>query len=84
MSLSGNGGSLLAKGVSQLSQVGIDADKEWSGFGISNIKEVVAGMSVGDIIYHDGNRIQKLTPGPIGSELITLGAGHNPKWGWVA
>ena len=84
MSLRGYGGSLLNKGVNHLSQVGIDADKDWGGVGISDIKEIVAGMNVGDIIFHDGTRIQKLSPGPLGSELITLGIGNNPKWGWVA
>ena len=84
MSLLSCGGTLLVKGAGQLSELVIDADKDWAGYSISNLKEVVAGMNVGDILFHDGNRIQKLSPGPLGSELITLGTGNNPKWGWVA
>ena len=76
--------SLLVKGITRLSQMQIDADKDWAGMGISNIREVVSGMGVGDIIYHDGTKIVKLSPGPPGSELITKGPTYPPVWGWVA
>jgi hypothetical protein len=76
--------SLLFKGVATLSQLQIDADKDWSAKGISNIKEVVSGMAVGDMIYFDGTNIQKITPGALTTELMTMGPGRNPKWGWVA
>ena len=76
--------SLLLKGITRLSQIEVDVDKDWAGMGISNIKEVVAGMAVGDIIYHDGVKIAKLSPGPLSSELITKGPTHPPVWGWVA
>ncbi len=76
--------SLLVKGITRLSQIQIDADKDWAGMGISNIKEVVASMAAGDIIHHDGAKIVKLSPGPLGSELITKGPTHAPVWGWVA
>ncbi len=76
--------SLLVKGITRLSQIQIDADKDWAGMGISNIREVVAGMGVGDIIYHDGTKIVKLLLGPLGSELITKGPTHPPVWGWIA
>jgi len=76
--------SLSFKGVSRLSELEIDTDKDMGGFSLTNLKEVVAGMGVGDIIYRDGAGIQKLSPGPIDSELITHGPGHDPLYGWVA
>ncbi len=76
--------SLLFKGVSKLSELEIDTDKNMNNFGLTNLKEVVVGMGVGDIIFHDGAGIQKLSPGPNSSSLITRGSGHNPYYGWVA
>lgn len=70
-------------GVSKLSQLNIDADKVWMDKGISSIKEIALGMTKGDIVYHDGTRLVKLSPGPNTSELITQGPTHPPKWGWV-
>ncbi|MDD5510854.1 MAG: hypothetical protein PHI12_08590 [Dehalococcoidales bacterium] len=71
-------------GVTAISGLTIDADKGWAAKGISNIKEVVAGMAEGDMIYHDGTRIVKITPGVINSELITKGPTWPPIWGFVA
>ena len=76
--------SLLFKGVSRLSELEIDDDKNMDSFGLINLKEVVAGMGVGDIIFHDGTEIQKLSPGPLSSALVTRGLGHEPYYGWVA
>ena len=76
--------SLLFKGGSRLSELLIDTDKNMGGFGLTNLKEVVAGMGVGDIIFHDGTGIQKLSPGPLNSALVTRGPGHDPFYGWVA
>jgi hypothetical protein len=45
---------------------------------------VVAGMAVGDTIFHDGTGIQKLSPGVTSSVLVTRGRGHDPFYGWVA
>ena len=41
--------SLLFKGVSRLSELLIDTDKDLGGFGLTNLMEVVVGMGVGDI-----------------------------------
>ena len=73
-----------AGGITKLSELTIDADKNWADKGISQLKEIVPGMTAGDIVYHDGTRLVKLSPGVTGSELITLGTGHAPIWGWVA
>lgn len=72
--------TLLAKGVTRLSQLTIDADKDWAGMGISNIKEVALGMAEGDIIYRDATGVKKLTPGIVGSMLKTKGTDANPIW----
>ena len=69
-------------GITKLSQLAFDADKDCASIGLENLKEVVAGMAVGDMIYHDGTGIKKITPGPVGSELVTQGPGRDPYWGW--
>ena len=43
-------GNLLQKGISRLSQLTIDADKDWGSWGLSNIKEIATGMKAGDIL----------------------------------
>ncbi len=69
-------------GITKLSQLTIDADKDWQLKGISNIKEVVLGMTTGDVVYHDGTRLVKLSPGVTGTQLKTKGAGANPIYGY--
>ena len=76
--------SLLSKGVSRLSELKIDTDKDLERYGLANLKKVVADMAVGDIIYRDATGIQKLSPGMASSVLITRGLGHDPYYGWVA
>lgn len=66
-------------GITKLSQLTIDAGKVWAGMGISNIKEIALGMTRGDILYHDGTKLVKLSPGPIvGSQLKTKGVSAPP------
>lgn len=71
------------KGVTTLSRLAIDVDKNWQAMGITNIKEVAASMAVGDLIYHDGTRIVKLPAGDLGKMLITRGLYHSPGWGFA-
>ncbi|MDD5510606.1 MAG: hypothetical protein PHI12_07350 [Dehalococcoidales bacterium] len=75
MSLETKGG-----GVTTLSALTIDADKDWVLKGISNLKEVVAGMVTGDLIQFDGVGINILSPGPIGTILTTNGIGALSTW----
>ncbi len=63
-----------------LSELDIDADKDWQGFGIINLKELAAGMRKGDIIAHDGAKMVKLSPGNIGDELTSDGPGLSIAW----
>jgi len=75
--------SLLIKaGITRLSELIIDGDKDWAGRGISNLREAAAGMNVGDILYHDGTRLVRLTPGPMGTQLLTKGHTLPPSWGY--
>jgi hypothetical protein len=82
MGLSGNGGCLLIKlGVTRLSQLAIDADKDWGGHGISNLKGLTIGMQRGDILQRGNSGVlEGLAPGPIGFEITSNGPGHEVEW----
>lgn len=83
MGLAKAGGCLLEKlGITQLSGLIIDADKDWLVFGITDIEEVAAGMTKGDLIFFDGVRLVRLSPGPIGQMLTTQGMGVDPIWSY--
>jgi hypothetical protein len=71
---------LLKGGISKLSELEIDADKDWQGKGIANIKEVVAGMAIGDILQHDGVRLVRLPAGVAHQVLTSEGLGHLVVW----
>jgi hypothetical protein len=70
--------------VSRLSQLTIDADKDWGGKAITNLKGLAAGMTQGDLFFRGPTAIQRLAPGIAGQFLITRGAGANPEWGDTA
>ncbi|AGG07370.1 hypothetical protein C1O63_1558 [Dehalococcoides mccartyi] len=67
--------------VSSLSQLSIDADKDWGGRAITNLKGLAAGMTQGDLFFRGIASIQRLLPGVAGQFLITKGTGANPEWG---
>ena len=69
-----------AGGITRLSQLLIDADKNWAAYGIENIEEVAAGMARGDLPFFGGAGIVILTPGPIGTVLTTQGVGADPNF----
>ena len=72
---------IMPNAVSKLSQLTIDADKDWSGKAITNFKGLAAGMTQGDLFFRGSTVIQRLAPGIAGQFLITRGAGANPEWG---
>lgn len=76
--------SLLIKrqAASKLSEIIIDDDKDWAALGMINVKELVASMAKGDIVFYDGIELEKLSPGPIGSMLTTRESGYNPTWSY--
>ena len=71
---------LLKGGISKLSELQIDADKDWQGKGIANIKEMAAGMAVGDIVQHNGVRLVRLPSGTANYVLTSEGALHPVTW----
>jgi len=82
MGLAKKGGALLEKMPKKLSELPIDADKDWETFGITNMKELAAGMNKGDLAISDGAKLAVLTPGSIGTNLITHDWGNLPTWGY--
>ncbi len=71
---------VIPKDVSALSALEIDADKDWQGLGVTDLKELASGMQKGDILTHDGTRTVKLSPGNIGDELTSDGPGQAVAW----
>lgn len=81
MGLLKNGGALLIKlGVTKLSELTIDADKDWAGMGISNLLELAATMQKGDMLVRSDGAIVKITPGGAGTRFTTQGPGALPTW----
>ncbi len=70
----------LPRNVRRLSQLEIDADKDWQDFGVTNLKGLDAEMKKGDILVSDGVRVVKLSPGTIGHELTSEGIGRQITW----
>ena len=82
MAIYGKSSNLFMKaGITRLSQLIIDADKDWQGYGINNLKELAPGMSRGDVLQRgDSGVLEKLSPGSIGFELTSNGAGNEVEW----
>ncbi|MBA7645510.1 hypothetical protein ES703_53268 [subsurface metagenome] len=72
--------SLLLKGITKISELEIDADKDWQGKGISNIKEIAEAMATGQIAQFDGTRLAKLLAGIENNVLTSQGLGHLVVW----
>ncbi len=73
--------SLLTKGgISRLSELTIDADKNWQAQGISNIKELALGMAKGDLLVRGDSILQRLQPSTLGHVLTSAGPLHIPSW----
>jgi len=67
-------------GITRLSELIIDADKNWQGKGISNIKQVAEGMEIGHIIQHNGSILETLPPEVANYVLTSEGPGHKVTW----
>ena len=82
--LCGTSGCLLVrpKAVHKLSELTIDTDKLWGVKGITSVKEVAEGMTKGDMVYFDGTRLVKITPGPIGTMLTAHDFGNDLTWSY--
>ena len=72
--------ALLIKGVTKLSQLSIDANKDWNLKGITNVKELAAGMQKGDFFVHDGTKIIRLPASTANLVLTSNGPLQLPSW----
>ena len=75
--------SLLIKGgggITKLSELIIDADKNWQVKGITNLKEVATAMAKGDFAVRNNTILARFAPGPVGQVLISGGPGNLPAW----
>ncbi|HUT67841.1 MAG TPA: hypothetical protein VMW86_04740 [Dehalococcoidales bacterium] len=67
-------------GITRLSELIINADKDWQAMGISNLKEIALGMTRGDIPVRNHVVLSRLVPGNIGYVLTSAGPLHIPTW----
>lgn len=68
-------------GISKLSELTIDTDKDWQGYGISNIEGVAAGMVAGSVIQKGlAGVLVNLSPGITGRVLTSAGPGALLAW----
>jgi len=71
---------LLKGGITKLSELEIDTDKDWQSRGITNLGGVAAGMAIGHVIQRNGGKLQTLAPGPAHTVLTSEGPGHLVVW----
>lgn len=72
--------SLLGKGIRKLSELEIDADKDWQAKGITNLRELAPGMARGDLIIRGHSVLTRLPAGPVDYILASTGPGDIPQW----
>jgi hypothetical protein len=63
-----------------LSEITIDVDKDWQAFGITNIRQVAAGMVIGNLAQHNGLILERVACGPPGYVLTSQGPGKKVTW----
>ena len=80
--LYGSSSCLLAKaGITRLSELEIDVNKDWEGHGMFNLKELALGMGKGDMLQGgDSDVLEKFSPDAIGFELTSNGPGQELEW----
>ena len=74
--------AIYIKPALKLSQLLIDADKDWKGKGITNLKHIAEAMAMGDTVVFDGTKLIKIVPSSIGSMLTTHEYGNDPTWSY--
>lgn len=69
-------------GITKLSELEIDADKDWQAKGITNLKAIAEAMQHGDIVYRGVGVLEKLTAdaGKGYNFLRSRGPGLPPVW----
>ena len=71
---------MLLKGITKLSELLIDADKDWNTKGITDIKQVAAAMARGDIVVRGDSYLIRIPAGPSSYVLTSQGLGQLPTW----
>lgn len=71
---------LVKGGITKLSELEIDADKDWQNYGITNIARLASGMTRGGLLVNNGSVLEAIPAGPIGHEFTSGGPGHVPSW----
>jgi len=71
---------LLKGGIRRLSELEIDANKDWQGKGITNLARIAAGMGIGHIVQHNGSMLETLAPGSFNYVMTSQGPGHLIVW----
>ncbi len=74
--------SLLTKGINKLSQLEIDADKDWRAREIANLRAIATGMAHGDVLFRGASILERLTAdaGKGYNFLRSRGPGLSPVW----
>lgn len=67
-------------GITKLSQLQIDADKDWQTKGISNLKELVLGMINGDLVARGPGVLVRIPASVANLVLTSAGPGVLPFW----
>jgi hypothetical protein len=69
-------------GITKLSELEIDADKDWQAKGITNVKAIAEAMEHGDIVYRGAGILERLTAdaGKGYNFLRSRGPGMPPVW----
>lgn len=57
-------------------------EEYYTEYGISQLKQLAAGMAKGDMLYSDGTILAKISPSSIGTNLIAQDPGNPPVWGY--
>ena len=77
----GPSGCLLMKGgITKLSELEIDADKDWQCHDVTNLAYLAPGMTKGSLLVHNGSVLAAVPAGTIGDEFTSNSPGHMPEW----
>ena len=71
---------LMKGGITKLSELEIDADKDWQCYDITNITHLADGMTKGSLLVHNGVVLEAVPAATIGHEFTSNGLLAMPSW----
>ncbi len=71
---------LMKGGITKLSELEIDADKDWQGYGITNLAHLASGITKGSLLVHNGVVLEAVPAATIGHEFTSNGLLAMPSW----